>query len=169
MRKLLLLSLLVYGATLVGQELKINSESAKISFNFVDEKTKGTIKGLKATISFNADDPSKASILGSVDAKTLTTGNKTRDKHLQSADFFETAKYPTISFKSTSIEKNGTQYKMKGKMKMKGIEKDVIFIFTYADKTFKGTASVYAQDWGVWKKGKREKSKVDITIEIPVL
>ena len=169
MKKLLLVITLFTGLISFGQELKINSESAKIGFNFIDENTKGTFKGLEATINFNSDDPSKSVIKGSVDAKTISTGNKTRDKHLMSSDFFEVDKFSKITFTSTSIVKSGNAYTMKGKLKIKGVEKEVTFSFTYERKMFKGTTTIYAQDFGVWKKGKREKSKVEISIEIPVL
>jgi polyisoprenoid-binding protein YceI len=169
MKKVLFLALMLSGVVSFSQELKANLENAKIGFNFLDENTKGTLKGLTATIKFDASNPASSSISGSVDVSTISTGNKTRDKHLKSGEYFDLAKYPKISFKSTSITKDGANYKMKGKLKIKNIEKDVEFTFSYSDKVFKGKASIYSQDFGVWEKGKREKTKVDISIEIPVL
>lgn len=169
MKKILFAFILLPLSMSFSQELKINAEKAVVAFNFVSEKTEGTIKGLEAVIQFNIADLSASSISGSVSVSKISTGNGTRDKHLQSDEFFDAAKYPKISFKSSSIAKDGDQYKMKGIMTMRGIEKEVEFTFTYSDKVFKGRSTVYSEDWGVMKKKKREESKVEITIEIPVL
>ncbi len=170
MKKVLFLGLcMVFSLVSMAQELKVNAENAKISFDFVKENTKGTLKGLKASIKFDAANPGSAVISGSVDVNTISTGNKMRDKHLKSDEYFDVAKFSKISFKSTSVAKNGDSYVMKGKMKIKGVEKDVSFNFTYSNKTFKGTATVYSSDFGIAMKKKRELNQVNISIEIPVL
>lgn len=169
MRKFLFLAFTFVFVGSYAQELKVNSESAKISFNFVKESTKGSLSGLNAKISFDPAKLSVASISGSVDVKTISTGNKQRDRHLMSDEYFDVAKFAKISFSSTSITKEGDTYKMKGKLKIKGVEKEVTFTFTYADKTFTGKATVYSSDFGIAMKKKRELNQVDISISIPVL
>ena len=50
------------------------------------------------------------------------------DEHLRSADFFETAKYPTATFKSTRVEKGAMadQYKVSGELELHGLRKPVV-------------------------------------------
>ena len=42
-----------------------------------------------------------------IDAESVDTNSEGRDKHLRSPDFFNTAEYPTVTFKSTKVEKAG--------------------------------------------------------------
>ncbi|MEZ4937376.1 MAG: YceI family protein [Crocinitomicaceae bacterium] len=169
MKKTLLFGFLFAVIFTYSQELKVNAADAKIGFNFVNESTKGTLKGLTATIKFDASNLSLASISGTVDVSTISTGNGTRDKHLKSGEYFDAEKYPKISFKSNSITKEGNGYKMVGKLKIKDVEKEVTFNFTYEGKVFKGKATIYSSDFGISMKKKREMNQVDISIEIPVL
>lgn len=56
---------------------------------------------------------------------SIDTGNKDRDEHLRSEDFFEVTKYPTIRFKSTEIKANGSKLTIIGDLTIKGVTKRV--------------------------------------------
>jgi polyisoprenoid-binding protein YceI len=56
---------------------------------------------------------------------SIDTGNKDRDEHLRSEDFFYVTKYPTIRFTSTSIKANGSKLTILGNLTIKGITKPV--------------------------------------------
>ena len=62
---------------------------------------------------YDANDVSKSTF--EVEAKTenLDTGNPMRDKHLKTPDFFDAAQNPTISFKSTKVEKGASDDALK--------------------------------------------------------
>ncbi|WP_300688675.1 YceI family protein [Chryseobacterium sp.] len=61
-----------------------------------------------------------------VSIRSINTGVDARDRHLVSPDFFDAEKYPAIEFKSTSITKDkNNNYILKGKLNMKGIEKEI--------------------------------------------
>lgn len=51
------------------------------------------------------DDFSKAQVLASVEVASINTNNTQRDEHLRQADFFETTTHPSITFKSTRVER----------------------------------------------------------------
>lgn len=70
-----------------AQEMTINLSGVKITFVADMQKTEGSVSGLKAKINFNLEDLSKSEITGTVDVKSLNTGNDQRDEHLKSADF----------------------------------------------------------------------------------
>jgi len=71
-------------------------------------------------------DFSDAVIEMTADINTINTGIDARDKHLRSADFFDAATFPTMTFKSTSIEKSGDKtYKLKGNLTMHGVTKEI--------------------------------------------
>lgn len=78
------------------------------------------------TVTSSQADFSDAVIEMTADINTINTGIEARDKHLKSADFFDAATYPTMTFKSTSIEKTGVkQFKLKGNLTMHGITKEI--------------------------------------------
>lgn len=71
-----------------------------------------------------------------VNTASVNTGVEMRDKHLQSADFFDAEKFPTMTFESTSItkEKNNT-YTLKGKLTIKDVTKEISVPVTYGGIT----------------------------------
>jgi polyisoprenoid-binding protein YceI len=100
--------------TTVGFKVKhlvISTVSGK--FNSFDGKLEGDPADLvNAKISFSAD-------IDSID-----TGNEQRDGHLKSADFFDAANHPKLSFESTSIEKTcDTEFKVNGDLSIRGTVK----------------------------------------------
>jgi polyisoprenoid-binding protein YceI len=67
-----------------------------------------------------------------VKAASLDTFVDKRNEHLRTADFFDVAKFPEISFKSKAIErKSETQYLIKGTMTLKGVSRDIELPVTY--------------------------------------
>ena len=78
------------------------------------------------TVNSSQADFSDAVIEMTADINTINTGIEARDKHLKSADFFDAATYPTMTFKSTSIEKSGDKtFKLKGNLTMHGVTKEI--------------------------------------------
>jgi polyisoprenoid-binding protein YceI len=68
--------------------------------------------------------PAKINFEAAVDS--INTNNTDRDSHLKSADFFDAANFPKISFESESFEKTGdAAYKLNGKLTMRGVTKAV--------------------------------------------
>ena len=153
----------------IGQTLKVDHENAIVDFNFVSEKTTGTVKGIQATIIFDAKNLSIASFNGTADVTTLTTNNKMRDNHLQQEEMFNAKKYPTLDFKSSSIKKTEKGFEMKGTLTIKGISKEVIINFSYEKNIFIGKTVIYSNDFDVFSQKDRKNSKVLVKITIPAL
>tara|TARA_B110000014_G_C20060636_1_gene552323 strand:- start:223 stop:807 length:585 start_codon:yes stop_codon:yes gene_type:complete len=153
----------------IGQTLKIDHENAIVDFNFVSEKTTGTVKGIQATIIFDAKNLSIASFNGTADVTTLTTNNKMRDNHLQQEDMFNAKKYPTLDFKSNSIKKTEKGFLMNGEISIKGTTKEVSINFTYEKNVFIGKTVIFSNDFDVFSQKNRDNSKVLVKITIPAL
>src|SRR6266487_2756929 len=66
---------------------------------------KGAFTGVNAAIDFNEDDFTAFSVEAIIDASTLSTHDNQRDGHLTSPDFLDVDHFPTITCKSTSIER----------------------------------------------------------------
>ncbi len=80
----------------------------------------GTLKSFSAEILSDGDSFSNAEITFSGDLDSIDTGNTDRDGHLKSADFFDAENFPTINFKSKSVEKDGDDYVINGDLTIKG-------------------------------------------------
>ncbi len=86
---------------------------------------RGSIGGIKGTVTLNEKDITKSSVEATIDATTVSTGVTKRDDHLKSPDFFDVAKNPTITFKSTSIVKTGDKLQLIGDLTLGGVTKSI--------------------------------------------
>jgi polyisoprenoid-binding protein YceI len=76
-------------------------------------------------ILFNDADATKSSVTVTIDATTVDTGVSGRDNDLKSDHFFDTATYPTATFTSTSVAKNGNNLAVTGNLTLHGVTKPV--------------------------------------------
>lgn len=87
---------------------------------------KGSIQGMKGDLTEHASDASLSSVEATLDASTVNTGLADRDAHLKAADFLDVEKYPTITFKSTSVKAKGSaEYAVTGNLTIHGVTKPV--------------------------------------------
>ena len=88
---------------------------------------RGEFHKVAGTINMDEKDISKSSVEAVIDAATIDTREERRDNHLKSADFFDVAKFPTITFKSKSVTRQGEgKFKVAGDLTLHGITKPVI-------------------------------------------
>jgi polyisoprenoid-binding protein YceI len=110
-----------------SQTWTLNKANSKLGFeitNFGFASVDGTFKDFSSTFHASNDDFTDADIKLSVATKSIDTGNKKRDNHLRSDDFFEVEKYPTMTFKSSGLKKTGDKkYKLSGNFTLHGVTK----------------------------------------------
>ncbi len=93
---------------------------------------KGTFTSFNATIEADPADLTTANIEFSVDTASVDTRNKDRDGHLVSADFFDSANYPAMTFKAVAIEKTDDgEYNLIGNLTLRGVTKQETFAVTF--------------------------------------
>jgi len=92
----------------------------------------GYFRDFTGTINYDAKDVAKSSVEFTAQMTSIDTGVAPRDKHLRTADFFEVEKFPTMTFKSTKVEKKGKNMLVTGDLTMKGVTKQVSFPFQIA-------------------------------------
>lgn len=85
----------------------------------------GSLKSFSAELASEGDEFTGATVSFSGDINSIDTGNTDRDNHLKSADFFDAEKFAKIDFSSTSVEKDGSDYLVKGNLTIKGETKPV--------------------------------------------
>ena len=104
------------------------------------------------------DLPTKLSM--ELDAASVSTNNEQRDGHLKSADFFDVANYPKLSFESTKVSGDADALTIEGNLTIRGVTKPV---------TLKGELSSVVKDpWGLQRRsiaisGKIKRSEFGLT------
>ena len=97
----------------------------------------GYFKKFDGKITATKDDLSDAVFEATIESASLNTDLEMRDNHLKSEDMFDVAKFPSLTFKSTSLKKiEGNKYTMVGDLTIKGVTKSVTF-----DVTMNGPAA----------------------------
>jgi polyisoprenoid-binding protein YceI len=87
---------------------------------------RGAFGKTEGTITWDGKDVTSVKADVTIDATTITTNNEKRDTHLKSPDFFDVAKFPTITFKSKKSEAAGAgKFKVVGDLTMRGVTKEV--------------------------------------------
>jgi polyisoprenoid-binding protein YceI len=121
----------------------------------------GSFGGVTAKITSSKDDFSDAVVELSAEVASINTGNEQRNTHLKSPDFFDAAKFPTLTFKSTSFKKTGAKtYEVAGDLSLHGVTKPVVLTATLNGTTvnpqskktiagFKVTGTIKRTDFGI--------------------
>ena len=124
----------------------------------------GLFKSFDAKLNTSKDDFSDAQFELSADVASVNTEVEARDNHLKSPDFFDAAKYPKLTFKSTAVKAVGkNQYKLTGDLTMHGITKPVTLDLLYRGTVenpmskkptsgFQVTGIVKRSDFGIGEK-----------------
>ena len=94
-------------------------------------KVGGRFTKFDGTIEIDRANPAASVVNLKIDATSVDTGNPTRDKHLNSPDFFDTAKFPEITFSSTKVVAKGADtYDVTGDLTIRGVTKPVVLTVT---------------------------------------
>src|SRR5450755_1670998 len=71
------------------------------------------------------ENPTDSAVTAEISLASINTGAEQRDDHIRSADFFEVETYPTMTYRSTSVRKDGDDLVLDGQLTLKGVTKDV--------------------------------------------
>jgi polyisoprenoid-binding protein YceI len=85
----------------------------------------GTFNKVSGTAQLDDSNWTKSSVDAVIDVASVDTRVEGRDKDLRSPNFFDAEKYPTMEFKSKSVQKNGDGLKLIGDLTMHGVAKEV--------------------------------------------
>jgi polyisoprenoid-binding protein YceI len=114
---------------------------------------KGRITDVEGTIYADENDLSSSSVDVTLKAATLDTRTEQRDNHLRSADFLDVENFPAITFKSTRIEGDRSEFKLTGDLTIRGVTKPITL-----DVTFEGQTK---DPWGGERIGFSATGKID--------
>ncbi|MEJ7809263.1 MAG: YceI family protein [Gemmatimonadaceae bacterium] len=121
---------------------------------------RGAFADVAGTIMYAEGDLTRSTVNVIIDVASINTNSRTRDQHLRSPDFFDAAKYPTITFRSTRITRTPAGLAVRGTFTMHGVTKelDVPFVQLNAPvpdawgnsrATFQGGLRVSRKEYGI--------------------
>ncbi|WP_263380305.1 YceI family protein [Granulicella paludicola] len=142
----------------------------------------GSFRGVSGVIKFDPTNVTKSGVEASIDVNTVDTGVAARDTHLKSPDFFDVAKFPTMTFKSTNVAKAGGGYAVTGDLTLHGVTKSVVLSLETPGKEqvdpkatkrgFTATTTINRKDFGLLWAGKTGTGDAvlsdDIKIELDI-
>lgn len=86
----------------------------------------GRFNDMDGAITWNEADPAASTFAVEIKASSVDTNSQGRDNHLKSADFFNAAQFPSLTFTSTGIEKSGdSAYKLTGDLTIHGVTRPI--------------------------------------------
>ncbi len=146
----------------------------------------GKFGNVNGTVMLDEKDFTKSQVNATVDVTTVDTGVEKRDAHLKSPDFFDVAKYPSMTFVSKQITGSGDAYHVIGDLTMHGVTKSVDLSMDKPGKEqvgmdgksihrgFSATTTIHRQDFGLTWNGTLKSGdnmlgddvKVELDVEI---
>jgi polyisoprenoid-binding protein YceI len=160
-------ALLAQVALFAQTKWEVDAVHSNVKFtveHLVISEVEGNFKTFNGSMTSAKPDFAGSAINFTVDVNSISTDNDMRDTHLKSDDFFNAAKYPQMTFKSTSFKKiSGNKYLLTGNLTLRDVTKSVKFDVTYGGTAkdgqgntkagFKATTVINRFDYGLkWNK-----------------
>jgi polyisoprenoid-binding protein YceI len=146
---------------------------------------RGSFRDFGLEVAFDPEHPELGSVIATVVAKSIDTGQPQRDAHLCSPDFLDAEQFPTMIFRSTAVEaRGGEAYTLKGELTMHGVTKPVVFDAEYMGEVanpqggrsagLSARGRIKRSEWGlVWNVGLEagglmvgDEIKIEVELEL---
>ena len=151
--------------------------SVNFSIRHFFTKVPGRFTKFTASITVDRDNLEKSSAEATINIASVSTTEEKRDAHLQQPEFFDAAKFPTMTFKSTSWKKTGGDtFDVTGALTIKGVTKEVVLkvkslgfgpgMMGAILSGWEGSMTIRRDDFGVSEFGGVVGADVEITINV---
>ena len=116
---------------------------------------RGTFRDVQGTVTIDENDMKKSKVNVTIAATSIDTGTQKRDDHLRSADFFDVANYPNLTFTTKQVTAvSGNGFKLAGNLTLHGVTKEVTLEVT-------GPTAETKDPWGNLRKAARATAKIN--------
>ena len=146
---------------------------------------RGRFSDVTGTIQLDSDDPANSTIDVAINVASIDTRQEQRDEHLRSADFFDAASFPTLTFKSTGIRRDSVNFLVDGDLTIRGVTKPMTLRATEEGRThdpwggerigYSGSTKINRRDFGLtWNQvleagGFAVGDEVKITVDVELV
>lgn len=156
-----------------GAHASINFRIKHLGFSWLT----GRFDKFSGSFVFDDKNPEASKVKVEIDTASVNSNHGERDKHLRSADFLETDKFPTATFESTSVKMSGDgKAQIAGKFTMRGITKDIVIDAERIGggndpwggyrEGFTGTTKLVLSDFAIKKDLGPASKEVELTLEV---
>lgn len=153
-----LFTLLIFPALLSAETWNIDADHSAIGFkirHMMVSNVKGSFPVFSGTVQIDDQDITHSKVEVSIETASITTNISKRDEHLRSADFFDVAKYPLMTYVSTKVEKAGQgRLRVAGNLTLHGITREVIL-------EVEGPTAAFKDPWGNIRRGATATAKLN--------
>ena len=135
-----------------------HAEVAFIGRHFGLTKIRGRFTGVSGAVTI-APDIAESVVSVDIDMASVSSGDRARDDHLRSADFFDVENHPVATFRSTGVQANGPAGTLAGELTIKGVARPVELEVEFLGETgdpwgndravFSAATTVNREDWGL--------------------
>ena len=136
----------------------IDPDHSNIGFkvrHLMVSNVKGSFEKNSGVVDINDKDITKSKVNVSIDTASINTNVQKRDEHLRSADFFDVAKFPTMTFVSKKVAKAGKdKLKVTGDLTLHGVTKEVVL-------NVEGLTGESKDPWGNIRRGATAGTKIN--------
>lgn len=115
---------------------------------------RGQLGPITGTAWIDDKDPSRSRVEASIDVRGIDTREAKRDEHLRSADFFDVEKFPSLTFRSTAVKKQGSGLALVGELTLHGVTREITLEIEELSPAVK-------DPWGNLKRGITAKGKLN--------
>lgn len=140
----------------------------------------GAFKKFDGTVETDGDSFESAKVHFSADIDSIDTNQEQRDQHLKSADFFDAATHPKLSFESTSLTKTGEgEYTLAGNLTIRDVTRPVTLAVEYGGSAtdfygnekagFEVSGKISRKDFGLTWNGITEAGAIVVSDEVKLL
>lgn len=151
------LALLALPVLATAATYNIDPEHSNTGFkvrHLMVSNVKGSFGKVQGSVVIDDQDLTKSTVNVSIDTASIDTGVAKRDNHLRSPDFLDVAKYPTMTFVSTKVAKNGSGLKVSGNLTLHGVTRPVVL-------DVEGLSAESKDPWGNFRRGASATAKID--------
>jgi polyisoprenoid-binding protein YceI len=155
----------------------VHSDVGFTARHMMVSKVRGRFQRFDGKIVTGAN-PLESSVTANIDLTSIDTNNGQRDEHIRSADFFEVEKYPTMTYTSTGVRRDGDDFILDGDLTLKGVTKSVplkLEVGGFGPDAYGGTragftatAEINRQDFGVTFNAAMETGGVVVSDKITI-
>jgi len=138
-----------------GQHVAVMFKASHLGFSY----NIGRFNAVEGSFSYDKNNPGASKVNVVIDAKSVDTNHAERDKHLRSDDFLDVAKFPEITFDSTSYATGLNGDTLKGNLTVHGVTKEVAIAVNHVGEGkdpwggyrsgFEGEVTIGAADYGL--------------------
>ncbi len=140
-----------------ASDWEVDTGHSRVGFavrHMMVSNTRGTFTKFTGSLALDDKDVTKSTVNIDIDAASIDTANAKRDEHLRSADFFDVAKFPKLTFRSTKVEKKGDGLSVTGDLTIRGTTRPVVL-------TVSPLSAEMKDPWGGTRRGATAQTKIN--------